>query len=256
MVDPTRLPTHRCVRSARFQMVRPSVRKLAVVLLAAPILIVSALARLRRGAGRSRIDRVRAVQDEQRFRLRRISPSRSIRAGSSPGSDHACDPPSSRPRRGIALRGDRARRRPRPVRDPVCRSVHRTARPDPRHARSDRLRPARHRPTRTRSPATASNTRAPTTPPGSCSRRAPIRSAPNAPSTPPPTASPTSRRFAVAGGYEKLVLWGTSYGTKVAEEYAQEYPQHVEALILDSVVDTQRTRPARPANLRRDARAS
>jgi pimeloyl-ACP methyl ester carboxylesterase len=39
-----------------------------------------------------------------------------------------------------------------------------------------------------------------------------------------------------AGGYEKLVLWGTSYGTKVAEEYAQQYPQHVEALILDSVV--------------------
>ncbi len=37
-------------------------------------------------------------------------------------------------------------------------------------------------------------------------------------------------------GYEKLVLWGTSYGTKVAEEYAQEYPQHVEALVLDSVV--------------------
>ncbi|HSZ04888.1 MAG TPA: alpha/beta fold hydrolase [Solirubrobacteraceae bacterium] len=39
-----------------------------------------------------------------------------------------------------------------------------------------------------------------------------------------------------AGGYEKLVLYGTSYGTKVAEEYAQEYPEHVEALILDSVV--------------------
>ena len=37
-------------------------------------------------------------------------------------------------------------------------------------------------------------------------------------------------------GYEKLVLWGTSYGTKVAEEYAQEFPQHVEALVLDSVV--------------------
>ncbi len=37
-------------------------------------------------------------------------------------------------------------------------------------------------------------------------------------------------------GYEKLVLWGTSYGTKVAEEYAQEYPSHVEALVLDSVV--------------------
>ena len=39
-----------------------------------------------------------------------------------------------------------------------------------------------------------------------------------------------------AGGYEKLVLYGTSYGTKLAELYAQAYPQHVEALILDSVV--------------------
>jgi pimeloyl-ACP methyl ester carboxylesterase len=39
-----------------------------------------------------------------------------------------------------------------------------------------------------------------------------------------------------AGGYEKLVLYGTSYGTKVAERYAQEYPTHVEALVLDSVV--------------------
>ncbi len=39
-----------------------------------------------------------------------------------------------------------------------------------------------------------------------------------------------------AGGYDKLVLYGTSYGTKVAEEYAQSYPDHVEALILDSVV--------------------
>ena len=39
-----------------------------------------------------------------------------------------------------------------------------------------------------------------------------------------------------AGGYEKLVLYGTSYGTKVAERYAQEYPDRVEALVLDSVV--------------------
>src|SRR5665213_2138017 len=37
-------------------------------------------------------------------------------------------------------------------------------------------------------------------------------------------------------GYEKLVLYGTSYGTKVAEEYAERYPQHVESLVLDSVV--------------------
>lgn len=39
-----------------------------------------------------------------------------------------------------------------------------------------------------------------------------------------------------AGGYEKLVLYGTSYGTKVAELYAQAHPSQVEALVLDSVV--------------------
>jgi pimeloyl-ACP methyl ester carboxylesterase len=39
-----------------------------------------------------------------------------------------------------------------------------------------------------------------------------------------------------AGGYEKLVLYGTSYGTKVALEYAARYPQYVEALVLDSAV--------------------
>lgn len=42
----------------------------------------------------------------------------------------------------------------------------------------------------------------------------------------------------VAGGYSKLVLYGVSYGTKVAEEYAAAYPQNVEALVLDSVVRT------------------
>jgi pimeloyl-ACP methyl ester carboxylesterase len=39
-----------------------------------------------------------------------------------------------------------------------------------------------------------------------------------------------------AAGYNKLVLYGTSYGTKVALEYAARYPAHVEALVLDSVV--------------------
>ncbi len=37
-------------------------------------------------------------------------------------------------------------------------------------------------------------------------------------------------------GYKKLVLYGTSYGTKVALEYAERYPQRVESLVLDSVV--------------------
>jgi len=39
-----------------------------------------------------------------------------------------------------------------------------------------------------------------------------------------------------AGGYQKLLLYGTSYGTKVAEDYAAAYPEHVEGLVLDSVV--------------------
>lgn len=37
-------------------------------------------------------------------------------------------------------------------------------------------------------------------------------------------------------GYEKLVLYGTSYGTKVALQYAETYPGRVEALVLDSVL--------------------
>jgi pimeloyl-ACP methyl ester carboxylesterase len=47
----------------------------------------------------------------------------------------------------------------------------------------------------------------------------------------------------VAGGYEKLVLYGTSYGTKVALEYAERYPQNVEALVLDSVVPSDGPEP-------------
>jgi pimeloyl-ACP methyl ester carboxylesterase len=44
-------------------------------------------------------------------------------------------------------------------------------------------------------------------------------------------------------GYEKLVLFGVSYGTKVALEYAERYPQNVEALVLDSVVPPERDDP-------------
>jgi len=46
-----------------------------------------------------------------------------------------------------------------------------------------------------------------------------------------------------AGGYEKLVLYGTSYGTKVALQYAQSYPQNVQALVLDSVVPPEGQEP-------------
>jgi pimeloyl-ACP methyl ester carboxylesterase len=37
-------------------------------------------------------------------------------------------------------------------------------------------------------------------------------------------------------GVDRMILYGTSYGTKVALDYAAAYPQHVEKLVLDSVV--------------------
>jgi pimeloyl-ACP methyl ester carboxylesterase len=37
-------------------------------------------------------------------------------------------------------------------------------------------------------------------------------------------------------GYSQLVLYGTSYGTKVAERYAEQYPADTAGLVLDSVV--------------------
>jgi pimeloyl-ACP methyl ester carboxylesterase len=37
-------------------------------------------------------------------------------------------------------------------------------------------------------------------------------------------------------GADKIAIYGASYGTKVATAYASRYPQHVERLILDSVV--------------------
>ena len=40
----------------------------------------------------------------------------------------------------------------------------------------------------------------------------------------------------VAGGYRKLVLYGVSYGTRVALTYAARYPDRVAGLVLDSVV--------------------
>jgi len=39
-----------------------------------------------------------------------------------------------------------------------------------------------------------------------------------------------------AAGYDKLTIYGVSYGTKVAAQYAARYPSHVDGLILDSVV--------------------
>jgi pimeloyl-ACP methyl ester carboxylesterase len=46
-----------------------------------------------------------------------------------------------------------------------------------------------------------------------------------------------------AAGYQKLVLYGTSFGTKVALAYAQRYPQNVESLVLDSTVTPEGPEP-------------
>ena len=43
-------------------------------------------------------------------------------------------------------------------------------------------------------------------------------------------------RLREALGYTKLILYGTSYGTKVALRYAAEYPQNTAGLVLDSTV--------------------
>jgi pimeloyl-ACP methyl ester carboxylesterase len=40
-------------------------------------------------------------------------------------------------------------------------------------------------------------------------------------------------------GVNKIVLWGTSYGTQLSVAYALTYPGHVERLLLDSVAEAQ-----------------
>ncbi|MGC4029248.1 MAG: alpha/beta fold hydrolase [Steroidobacteraceae bacterium] len=41
-------------------------------------------------------------------------------------------------------------------------------------------------------------------------------------------------------GYAAIDLYGSSYGTRVAQHYARRYPQHTRALILDGVIPPQR----------------
>ncbi len=44
-------------------------------------------------------------------------------------------------------------------------------------------------------------------------------------------------------GYSKVTLYGTSYGTRVAQEYMRRYPKSVRAVILDGVVTPSRATP-------------
>src|SRR5690606_8512357 len=46
-----------------------------------------------------------------------------------------------------------------------------------------------------------------------------------------------------AFGAERLCLYGTSYGTFVAQQYARAHPAHVERLALDSPIDPEGTDP-------------
>ena len=109
-------------------------------------------------------------------------------------------------------------------------------RPRAARARPDRLRPARHR---ALGPAQLHQH------PRPCNTRGTVRNSPNSArcSWGPRAGRSRARNrrqdieaIRQALGYEKLVLYGTSYGTKVALEYAERYPEHVEALVLDSVV--------------------
>ncbi len=55
----------------------------------------------------------------------------------------------------------------------------------------------------------------------------------------------------LAAGYDKLIIYGVSYGTKVALAYAAAHPEGVQSLILDSVVT-----PEGPDALRRSTIAA
>ena len=46
-------------------------------------------------------------------------------------------------------------------------------------------------------------------------------------------------RVRAALGYERIDLYGVSYGTRVAQHYLRRFPQHTRAMILDGVVPTQ-----------------
>lgn len=54
-------------------------------------------------------------------------------------------------------------------------------------------------------------------------------------------------------GYDKINLWGASYGTRSAQEYLRRYPAQVRSMVIDSVASTSL---ALPATFARDAGAA
>ena len=185
-------------------------------------------------AARAGPDRVEAVRRQQRLRVRAPDGGAGPQRGDA-GHDHAGDAPPSRAGRRSARSGDRPRGRPRPGGDPVRRTVRAPARPDRGHARPDRVRPARHRPV---APAVLPSlrTRARAARPAAQLAECAAQIGPTRSDYTTAQTVADIEAIRQAGGYEKLVLYGTSYGTKVAERYAQTYPDRVSALVLDSVV--------------------
>jgi pimeloyl-ACP methyl ester carboxylesterase len=57
-----------------------------------------------------------------------------------------------------------------------------------------------------------------------------------------------------AVGAERLVIYGVSYGTKVAVEYARRYPERVERLVLDSALEPEGPDPFYRDSFRASAR--
>ena len=117
---------------------------------------------------------------------------------------------------------------------PVATRVRLDPRPLAGHARPARLRPARHRqlgPPHLPGLRAAASRRSSTP-----LRRAPTSSGRRAASTAASDSVDDIEALRVESGYQKLVLFGVSYGTKVALDYAAKYPANVESLVLDSVV--------------------
>ena len=117
---------------------------------------------------------------------------------------------------------------------PLAERLRASARAAAGHARPARLRPARHRAARARCAATAPRwPRDARRRSAACARAARRR---RAATTATLDSVEDIEALRVAGGYSKLVLYGVSYGTKVALGYAARYPDRVAALVLDSVV--------------------
>ena len=210
------------------RLVRRSAGKIAAVLLTATPL------QLGGGRERRRRHRLHPVCQRQRIRLRPPDGrARSERSDS--GNDHARDPPPPRSggrreeRRDRARRGARAGRLPfaeqslsllGPIvstRDLIVFDTRGTGFSHPLSCRSLES-------------SNANN------PPGEAISKCAQQIGPTRRFYTTADSVADIEAIRVAGGYEKLVLYGTSYGTKLAEEYAQVYPSHVEALVLDSVV--------------------